>query len=271
MDNKRKSFEYHGIGIEKLPFIFHYDVVNTRSSGNNWHKNIEILFFAKGEGHVEAGIDRIDVQKGDIVIFNSNVPHRIESETTVEYYCFIPDSEFCEKNDIDTGSILFETHIQDITANALYQKITEAFSEVGLYRNASIKAAVLNLLVYLAKNHAAHDKERRQSDYIPDGIQLAASYILANISQKFTIDELSEQAGMSKYYFIREFKKFTGDSPIVFINKSRCEIAKRMLASDDYSVVEISEKTGFESCAYFCKIFKKYTGVSPKNYNKPQV
>lgn len=266
MKNSNKLFEYHGLDIKKLPFIFHYDIAGNTQPIHNWHKNIEILHFIKGKGIVEAGVEKFEVKKDDIVIFNSNVPHAITSEKNVEYYCFIPDSEFCEKNDIPTNEIHFEPLVCDDGASALYRRLCDEFAQVGIYRNASIKAAALNLIVYLAKEHGTLRTDNSSSGTTNHSIQLVISYILANIDGKFTIDNLSEQAGMSKYYFIREFKKATGETPVTFINRNRCEIAKRMLKTGEYSVAETSEKTGFESCAYFCKTFKKFTGMTPKKY-----
>ena len=60
----------------------------------------------------------------------------------------------------------------------------------------------------------------------------------------------------------------TGDSPIVFINKLRCENAKKMLLNGAYSVQEAADKCGFESVSYFCKTFKKYIGETPGKYSK---
>lgn len=266
MKDKTNLYEYHGLDIKKLPFIFHYDKVDSLTAPANWHKNIEILCFEKGSGTVECGTQKFKVEKGNIVIFNTNTLHRITSDSQVEYFCLIADSEFCEKNDINTDSVMFESKIEDQKAYDLYKTVAEAFQDTGLYRNASIKAAVLNLIIYLAKNYGTICAKKYESAPAYESIQVITGYILANISQKFTIEDLCSQAGMSKYYFIRMFKKYTGYSPVTYINRSRCEIAKRLLDSKEYSVTEISEKTGFDSSAYFCKIFKKYNGISPKSY-----
>ena len=46
----------------------------------------------------------------------------------------------------------------------------------------------------------------------------------------------------------------------------RIEESKRLLANTDYSVIDISVAAGFEDQSYFSKVFKKYTGLTPKQY-----
>lgn len=53
---------------------------------------------------------------------------------------------------------------------------------------------------------------------------------------------------------------------IGILNKIRIREAIRLLKSGDYKVYEIAERTGYNNYAYFYQLFKKYTGVSPKDY-----
>jgi len=99
-----------------------------------------------------------------------------------------------------------------------------------------------------------------------EGVRLAVSYICANFSEKITVDTLASISGFSKYYFLREFKRITGETPVAFLNRIRCENATRLLKSGDFSVSEVCEQCGFENLSYFGKTFKKYYGMSPKQY-----
>ena len=66
--------------------------------------------------------------------------------------------------------------------------------------------------------------------------------------------------------FRRKFKAFTGLSPLKYINFLRVEKAKEMIKSNLYTQTEIAEACGFNSTAYFVKIFKSITGNSPGKY-----
>ena len=46
----------------------------------------------------------------------------------------------------------------------------------------------------------------------------------------------------------------------------RVEESKRLLSNTDYSLIDIAVATGFEDQSYFTKVFKKYTGLTPKQF-----
>ncbi len=258
-------FEAHLLTNKSLPFIFDTDYADKYIDiiPNNWHPNIEILYFTKGNGTVMLGEQELTVKEGDIVVVNSNVAHTITAEKKVYYYFLIPDSEFCIQNGIDTDNIHFASYINDENAKSLYTAIIDEFSKNNApFRTAGIKAAVLNMLVYIARNHIEADNSIKSGTYTR-GINYSIGYIMSHITHKLTIEELAYQAGLSKYHFVRQFKKTTGYTPVAFINITRCENAKKLLSHGDLTLSEIAEKSGFETTSYFIKTFKKYNGETP--------
>lgn len=152
----------------------------------------------------------------------------------------------------------------------MFDDIIDKFKhDTSAYRNATIKTAVMSLLVHIAKNHSNIQAEKGIG-HKNEGVLLALGFLSAHINEKISIETLAVQAGLSKYYFIREFKKATGETPVVFINKMRCENAKKLLSRNLFSINEISERCGFENTSYFTKTFKKYTGITPREYLKKQ-
>lgn len=265
-----KTFERHAISANPLPFIFHLDKIADIDdyTYSNWHVNIELLYFIKGSGYTLYDEKKIDVAEGDIVIINSNVPHSFFSESGMEYYCLIPDSNFCRFNGIESDRAKFVPLIRnDKSANELFDKVVSEFTGTTSYREAGICSTVLSLLLYLVRNYTENSSSALPNSS-EEGVRLAVSYICANFSEKISIDELASLSGFSKYYFLREFKRITGDTPIVFLNRTRCENAKRLLRSGVLSIREACEQCGFEDLSYFSKTFKKHYGISPKQYTE---
>lgn len=269
---ERKSFESHLFGSKQLPFIFHLDIHKEDLTDNldmNWHPSIELLYFTNGSGKVFCGAQVFDVSAGDLFIVNSNMPHAIASETVVYYHCLIVDNEFCLSNDIDTDNIIFQSLLKEKQAASLFETVVREFHSMYPFKNAGIKSAVLNLLVYLARNCAETVTAPPKSVSMKDeNLKLAIGYIKSHINEKLSLDEIANEAGLSKFYFLREFKKMTGETPVSFINKTRCENAKKMLKSGQYSIKEVCEKNGYDDLSYFSKNFKRYTGTTPSNYMK---
>ena len=91
-------------------------------------------------------------------------------------------------------------------------------------------------------------------------------YIENHLQDAIAIDTLSTLCSMNISMFRRKFKAFTGQSPLKYINFLRVEKAKEMIKSKLYTQTEIADACGFNTTAYFVKIFKNVTGTSPGKY-----
>lgn len=94
----------------------------------------------------------------------------------------------------------------------------------------------------------------------------AIRYISQNFSRNLTLDEVADHVHLNPAYFSTLFKQSTGSSFKEYLNMVRIEESKRLLSNTDYSIIDISLATGFEDQSYFSKVFKKYTGLTPKQY-----
>lgn len=86
--------------------------------------------------------------------------------------------------------------------------------------------------------------------------------------ENLSMSEIARNCCLSESGFRKVFTENVGISPSVYRNTERIFEAKYLLESTDKSVAEISEELGFFDTAYFCKIFKKYEGISPRKYSK---
>lgn len=73
---------------------------------------------------------------------------------------------------------------------------------------------------------------------------------------------------MSVSHFLSKFRKATGTSPQNYILNLRITNAQNLLSTTDYKIIEISKLVGFADSMYFCKRFKKKTGLSPSDYRQ---
>ncbi|POS02731.1 AraC family transcriptional regulator [Flavobacterium croceum DSM 17960] len=97
-------------------------------------------------------------------------------------------------------------------------------------------------------------------------IATAISFIKSHISENINLKQLSDVACMSTTSFYRCFKRELGMSPIEYILNEKIKFAKKLLSNPTIHVSEVSYATGFEDSNYFIRLFKKYEGVTPKQY-----
>lgn len=93
-------------------------------------------------------------------------------------------------------------------------------------------------------------------------------YIQSHLSERLTLADVAAVFNFSPNYLSQLFGKY-GDSGFVeYITETRIAAAKEMLEQGDLKVYEIAEKLGYESAFYFSKVFKKVTGLSPREYQQ---
>jgi two-component system, response regulator YesN len=95
-------------------------------------------------------------------------------------------------------------------------------------------------------------------------IKRAINYINENYMNNITLDSISEYIHLNASYFSTLFKRETGMKFSDYLNKVRIEESKNLLKDGRYTMLEVSIEVGFEDQSYFSKVFKKVTGLTPK-------
>ena len=265
-----KQYEIHSDTFNEFPIILKRSILrrsnNSLSPANfNWHESIEVIYVDEGEGIIVCDFEENHVKCGDIFIINSDVLHSIRTDSYFSYYYLIIDSNFCKTNGLNISSIRFNKRISDSRAISMFAAILRTYTNPENYvYHAKLRAKVLDFMVFLCESHGKLSDTREHGyDKNFDSIRRAIIYIREHLSERITIDSLAEMVGISKFHFIREFKRITHYTPILYITIVRIETARRLIAETDINISEISDKCGFDNLSYFSKTFKKYTGISP--------
>ena len=107
-----------------------------------------------------------------------------------------------------------------------------------------------------------------EKNVIPLKVVDTISYILVNLHHDLSVAHLASRVSQNIDYFSRQFKLYTGTSPVNYINEKRIERAQYLLGTSRMSYSEISVQTGFDNLSYFSKTFKKFTGMAPRDYKR---
>ena len=99
-------------------------------------------------------------------------------------------------------------------------------------------------------------------------LQQIDQYVEQNFKNKISLDEIADELHVNRSYLSRFYKKKTGINLFDTILNLRIEAAKEYLLNTDMKTYEISEAIGVDDAGYFSKMFKKITGVSPKEFRK---
>ncbi len=91
-------------------------------------------------------------------------------------------------------------------------------------------------------------------------------YIKSNLGRSLSLDEIANHVNYNSTYISRLFRQLTGENISRYIVEQKIEKAKEYLSETNESIQTISEKLGFETSQYFSNVFKKRTGISPREY-----
>lgn len=94
------------------------------------------------------------------------------------------------------------------------------------------------------------------------------SYFAENIEKRLTIDDICREMGVSQSKLSKAFRQEAQCGLMEYFTYMKINEAKSRIRKSDKSFTQISEELGYDTPAYFSKVFKKYTGMTPTGYSK---
>lgn len=93
-------------------------------------------------------------------------------------------------------------------------------------------------------------------------------YLAEHLSSPLTVSELCSTFGVGQTALMKKFRAQTDMGPMEYFTELRIKRARELIRTSTQSFTEISEELGFSSVAYFSKVFKQKTGLSPTEFSR---
>ncbi len=221
--------------------------------------------------------------EGDIVLIKPGIMHKCAyfDDFVVRriYIAFSPDwfTSLCPEAE---RSILapFDAEVpvyrfDHETVKRLVDILRDAFHEDVRFGAASRPFTVSAAGIFLYRlAETIREKENvytnKEFDSITHKIYSISSYISDHYGEPLSLNSLASRFFISSCYLSRMFKEVSGCSLVHYIQQVRVVKAKEMLASTNEQILSISEKCGFTSFSQFSRIFRSYTGMTPRRYRE---
>jgi len=165
--------------------------------------------------------------------------------------------------------------LRDLSAfydDALHALMLRLHAEL-LRRQASpllVQGLAQAIAVHLTRNYADLAPENRSASPSLPGYKLKqiTDWMAANLAEEFHLERLARRAQLSKFHFLRLFKRAMGVSPARHQVQLRLDTARRLLRETDESVVAIALAVGYSNPSHFAQLFRRETGLSPSHYRR---
>lgn len=153
----------------------------------------------------------------------------------------------------------------DLTEEGFAEKQEELLQL--LYSKKTLDDVEINVLKYCL--YIGNSLSEQRDSFGKKQAIIAKEYIEENYSNtELTLQTICYDLSISMSYFSAIFKRYTGETFIEALTKKRMERSMELLKNTSMKVYEIAEKVGFGDPHYFAITFKKYTGMTPKEYAK---
>jgi AraC-like DNA-binding protein/mannose-6-phosphate isomerase-like protein (cupin superfamily) len=104
---------------------------------------------------------------------------------------------------------------------------------------------------------------RLTRDDTPPLVRDIRAYISRHLAGPITVDDLAAQAGMSKFHFIRTYRKCAGCTPMAAVRRLRAEAARNLALNTDLPLKQIAEHCGLSNPQHLSRIFREHFGAPP--------
>lgn len=149
----------------------------------------------------------------------------------------------------------------ELVANIFHD---EPDSYQSLYRLKSV-SGIISWLIHLEEGLCLAFKDKKKGHQHSLAV-LCCQYIREHIHERIYLQDIADTFGISPNYLSQLFKKCMDVGISEYITTQKIDESKKLLRETNLKVYEISDRLGFESSFYFSKVFKKITGMSPKDY-----
>ncbi len=145
----------------------------------------------------------------------------------------------------------------DSTSSSFAAKIEQAKSEREL---KELMGEMFHTYCRLVKKHSMKGYSTP--------VQKAIICIERDISASISLSSLASMQNISAGYLSTIFKRETGKSVTEYINSKRISHAKKLLEKTKLQIQTVAQHCGILDVNYFTKVFKKYAGMTPKEYRE---
>lgn len=175
--------------------------------------------------------------------------------------CHIPIILLTAKGSLDDKIAGFETGADEYLSKPFSVKLLEVRIQNLIQNRITLRNK------YQESKVLGPSKEFTTNNLDEQFLERITKFVIESISDpKFMLDDLREKMGMSQTAMFVKLQSLTGQNPSTFVRTVRLKYAENLLVQNQKSIKSICYECGFNTPAYFAKLFKEQYGQTPSDY-----
>jgi len=201
----------------------------------------------------------ITLDKHDLIIYTGKHAVDVKNVSGSILFVFITGNLVKKYIDHDRLNVVLKFGLNDIIYDRI-KKIETAVLFSNTFKDQVLAEIGFGLMLDIHLHKV--EKKQRISKIVRDSVEI----LEREYSEYFGIDDLADMLNINKSYLIRVFKRDLNTTPGRYLENLRIDKAKGYLISDDLNYDMIAKMCGYTNGNYFSKVFKKQTGLTPKQF-----
>ncbi len=229
----------------------------------HFHETFCISLIHKGTERIDFENQSLFSEAGSISITNPYEIHSnplIDSKTQLKFDTIYISNELMKKLNDGKNIQFLNRKINSRNANKLFLDLKKAM-EIGDSKNTEM---YLKEFIAILKSYSQEHKKEYAELNLGNFNQIN-TYIENHIFEKFCLNELSKMSNINKFGFAKKFKAATGMTPMNYVLMKKIFSSKKLI-NHNSELTAIAYQYNFTDLAHFSKTFKRFIGISPKNY-----
>jgi AraC-like DNA-binding protein len=277
-DPQLRSGEYH----PKVNYYYFKQWDEFRMSFHE-HNSVEIMYVITGQCQVDVAEDSFSLKKGDFILIDGNVSHRLTVEKNnpcrmlnIQFVFEHRLGPYSSIRQLAEGSKALADWLSNRTPYVVLKDPDEIYHTlkslviqldvVDSDNEMMIQLLLAQILIRIATLVIeAKGHEHQPSD---EYVKNAITYIHHHYDCDIRVKDIAASVNVHPGYFHRIFKASMGCTVMEYLVNIRMEKAKMLLAQTDIPITDIASYVGINSREYFSSLFKKHTDSTPFHYRK---
>lgn len=233
-----------------------------------------VIFLLEGEMTLRYQDEEYPMKAEDIILVNPGVGYKIDRTRDALYgmasYSMRLMATVLESRYMIfyCNSVIDEGHSYQDLRDIFFQ-ITAEYTSKTHKTNCYLDSLMLKLLDCLVENYQLNQKSMEAYETENDArMREIMQYVLANLDQEISLNELAEQMFVSTSTLSRIFKKNTGVYFADYVMQLRIKTALGLLKYSEQNMTQIAMTAGFSNSASFNRAFRKVMGETPSEYRE---
>lgn len=242
----------------------------------HWHEYVEILYLIRGQFSAIVQATEYRLNEGDLIIINSGDLHMTRSNTCTYLLLQISASQMRQYlPDFDT--MRFDTIIpyseQPAPLRALLSEMNEIRQNPSDSYQLLFTSRLYEFLYHLCRSysHQIPSASLTGSQRDLQRVTHVMNWVKVHYPEPLSLETAADSLALSKEYFCRLFKKYTGQTFLEYLNDVRTMHLYEDLQNSDETITVLMEKNGLSNYKIFMRTFKKLYGSTPQKMRSHRI